>query len=97
MSRSDAHQRNSADSTLLINALQETLLNSFYKLGLTENQESFLQNMVSDFIARMAELLNRGVHAGNPAATERPPRAVAQLLTVPGTRLGVCRSSSART
>ncbi|WP_305074159.1 response regulator [Propionivibrio sp.] len=58
----DAHQRNAADSTLLINALQDTLLNSFYKLGLTDNQERFLQNMVSDFMARMAELLNRGLH-----------------------------------
>ncbi len=58
----DAHQRNAADSTQLINALQDTLLNSFYKLGLTDNQERFLQDMVSDFMARMAELLNRGLH-----------------------------------
>lgn len=58
----DAHQHNAADSTRLITALQETLLNSFYKLGLTDNQERFLQNMVSDFMSRMAELLNRGLH-----------------------------------
>jgi len=58
----DAHQRNSADSTHLIAALQDTLLNSFYKLGLTDNQEKFLQNMVSDFMTRMAELLDRGLH-----------------------------------
>jgi len=58
----DAHQRSATDSTMLINALQDTLLNSFYKLGLTDNQERFLQNMVSDFMARMAELLNRGLH-----------------------------------
>lgn len=58
----DAHQRNSADSSRLITALQDTLLNSFYKLGLTDNQEKFLQNMVSDFMSRMAELLNRGLH-----------------------------------
>ena len=58
----DAHQRNAADSSQLITALQDTLLNSFYKLGLTDNQEKFLQNMVGDFMARMAELLNRGLH-----------------------------------
>ena len=58
----DAHQRNSTDSTVLITALQDTLLNSFYKLGLTDNQERFLQNMVGDFMSRMAELLNRGLH-----------------------------------
>ena len=58
----DAHQRNAADSAVLITALQETLLNSFYKLGLTDHQEKFLQSMVGDFMARMAELLNRGLH-----------------------------------
>lgn len=57
----DAHQRNATDSTRLISALQETLLNSFYKLGLTDNQERFLQNLVSDFTGRMAEQLNRGL------------------------------------
>ena len=31
-------------------------------LGLTDNQEKFLQNMVGDFMTRMAELLNRGLH-----------------------------------
>jgi len=58
----DAQQRNAADSSMLITSLQETLLNSFYKLGLTDNQEKFLQNMVGDFMTRMAELLNRGLH-----------------------------------
>ena len=41
--------------------LQETLLNSFYKLGLTDNQEKFLQNMVGDFMAQMVALLDRGI------------------------------------
>ena len=58
----EAQQRNAADSSRLITALQDTLLNSFYKLGLTDNQEKFLQNMVGDFMTRMAELLNRGLH-----------------------------------
>ena len=58
----EAQQRNAADSSRLITALQDTLLNSFYKLGLTDNQEKFLQNMVGDFMTRMAELLNCGLH-----------------------------------
>jgi hypothetical protein len=41
--------------------LQETLANSFLGLGLTENQEAFFQNMIGDFMQRMAELLDRGV------------------------------------
>ena len=56
----EAHQVNSAASSSLIVDLQETLLNSFYKLGLTDNQEKFLQNMVGDFMGRMVELLERG-------------------------------------
>jgi CheY-like chemotaxis protein len=56
----DAHQNNSAASSKLVVDLQETLLNSFYRLGLTDNQEKFLQNMVGDFMTRMADLLNRG-------------------------------------
>ena len=56
-----ANQRNSTDSSKLITDLQETLVNSFFKLGLTDNQEKFLQNMVGDFMARMAELLSQGL------------------------------------
>ena len=55
-----AHQGNSAASSKLINDLQETLLDSFYRLGLTDSQEKFLQDMVGDFMTRMAKLLNRG-------------------------------------
>ena len=54
------HLRNTADSSKLINDLQDTLLDSFYRLGLTDNQEKFLQNMVGDFMTRMAALLERG-------------------------------------
>ena len=56
----DAHLRNNADSSKLIVDLQEALLDSFYRLGLTDNQEQFLQNMVGDFMTRMAALLDRG-------------------------------------
>ena len=56
----DAHQHNNSASGKLISDLQETLLNSFYRLGLTDNQEKFLQNMVGDFITQMAALLDRG-------------------------------------
>ena len=59
----DAHSRNTTDSSKLIGELQATLLNSFYKLGLTDNQEKFLQNMVGDFITQMADLLTRGTAA----------------------------------
>ncbi len=55
-----AHLRNTADSSKLINDLQATLLDSFYRLGLTDNQEKFLQNMVGDFMTQMAALLERG-------------------------------------
>ena len=56
----EANQSNTADGSQLVSDLQETLLNSFYRLGLTDNQEKFLQNMVGDFMTRMAGLLNRG-------------------------------------
>ena len=55
-----AHQENTQSSAKLIGDLQETLLNSFYRLGLTDHQEKFLQNMVGDFMTQMARLLNRG-------------------------------------
>ena len=56
----DSNTHNSEASSSLVNELQETLLNSFYRLGLTDHQEKFLQDMVGDFMARMALLLNRG-------------------------------------
>ena len=57
------HQRDNADSNGLVVELQETLINSFYRLGLTDEQEKFLQNMVGDFLARMIDVLNRGTEA----------------------------------
>ena len=60
----EANKRNSEDSAKdsakLVNDLQETLLNSFYRLGLTDIQEKFLQNLVGDFTTRMAAMLSRG-------------------------------------
>jgi DNA-binding response OmpR family regulator len=60
MSLHETHQRDSAESAGLMVELQETLANSFFRLGLTEGQEHFLQNMVGDFMKRMAGLLERG-------------------------------------
>ena len=56
----EAHQNNSAASGKLIMDLQESLLNSFYRLGLTDTQEKFLQNLVGSFMTQMVSLLNRG-------------------------------------
>ena len=56
----EANKRNSEDSATLVSDLQNTLLNSFYRLGLTDNQEKFLQNMVGDFSNRMTEMLSCG-------------------------------------
>jgi CheY-like chemotaxis protein len=55
-----ARKDESAMSSMLIVEFQENLLNSFVGLGLTENQEKFLQDMVGDFLGRMVEILNRG-------------------------------------
>jgi len=56
----DEHRTSTTASSQLINDLQETLLDSFYRLGLTDNQEQFLQNLVGDFMTRMAKLLDQG-------------------------------------
>lgn len=54
------HKRDTNDSSKLIVEFQEALLNSFYRLGLTDNQEKFLQDMVGDFMTRMSKMLGRG-------------------------------------
>ncbi len=56
----EAQQRSNDDSTKMVVDFQETLAHSLYKLGLTDNQEKFLQNMVGDFMIQMSELINRG-------------------------------------
>jgi DNA-binding response OmpR family regulator len=57
----DAHEQDSAESAALMLALQETLANSFFRLGLSETQEHFIQNLIGDFMNSMAELQSRGV------------------------------------
>ena len=56
----EAQQDQSAISSQLIVNFQETLLNAFVGMGLTENQEQSLQDMVGDFLGRMVEILGRG-------------------------------------
>lgn len=56
----NSDQQNTEESSNLIIELQKTLLDSFYRLGLTDNQEKFLQEMVGSFMTRMAGLLKRG-------------------------------------
>ena len=58
-----SHQRNTEESSKLIVDLQKTLLDSFYRLGLTDNQERFLQDLVGGFMTRMADLLERGTES----------------------------------
>ncbi len=60
MELQNVQKENTDASTKLTVELQKTLLDSFYRLGLTDNQERFLQDMVGDFMNRMSELLNRG-------------------------------------
>lgn len=56
-----AHEHDSTESAALMFELQETLANSFFRLGLSENQELFIQNLVGDFMQSMTELQNRRV------------------------------------
>lgn len=51
--------KTSASSALIVE-LQKTLIDSFYRLGLTDNQEKFLQELVGEFMTRMAAQLNGG-------------------------------------
>ena len=73
----EAHHENTVASTKLIGDLQETLLNSFYRLGLTDNQEKFLQDMVGEFMVRMAAMLDRG--AETQATLQRLNNKLGQL------------------
>jgi len=53
----DDEVRTKASAALIVE-LQKTLIDSFYRLGLTDNQEKFLQELVGEFMARMAAQLN---------------------------------------
>lgn len=55
-----AHQRDGADSAELMLHLQESLANSFFRLGLSERQESFIQDLIGDFAANMTAIHDRG-------------------------------------
>ncbi|WP_301102570.1 response regulator [Propionivibrio sp.] len=59
MSLREVQQGNTTASSKLIDELQKTLLNSFYRLGLTDIQEKFLQDLVGNFMDQMVKLLNR--------------------------------------
>ncbi len=54
----DSHKKHSRESAELIVTLQETLLNSFFKLGLSDAQEKFLQNMIGEFSVQMNNLFD---------------------------------------
>ncbi len=53
-----AQHSNATASSKLVAELHESLLNSFYRLGLTDAQEEFLQGMIGDFMTRMLALLD---------------------------------------
>lgn len=48
------------DGAELMLHLQESLANSFFRLGLSERQESFIQDLIGGFAANMAAVHNRG-------------------------------------
>lgn len=55
-----AHQQDRVASTELMLELDENLANAFVHLGMTDRQERHLENMVSAFMKRLVELLDRG-------------------------------------
>ncbi len=54
------HEEDRVSSSALILALEESLADSFVHLGLTDNQERFLANLVDDFMRRLIAQLDRG-------------------------------------
>lgn len=54
------HEEDRISSSSLILALEESLADSFVHLGLTDNQERFLANLVDDFMRRLVAQLDRG-------------------------------------
>jgi CheY-like chemotaxis protein len=55
-----AHLQDRAASTELMVELDQDLANSFVHLGMTDNQERQMENLVSNFMKRLVELLDRG-------------------------------------
>ena len=56
----EAQQSNSSASAKLVSDIQESLLDAFCRLGLSDSQEKFLQEMVAGFTQQMVVLLDRG-------------------------------------
>jgi CheY-like chemotaxis protein len=57
---SQAHLQDRAASTALMVELDQDLANSFVHLGMTDNQERQMENLVGNFMKRLVELLDRG-------------------------------------
>lgn len=55
-----AHVQDRAASNALMLALDKDLENSFIHLGMTDNQERQMENLVGDFMKNLVELLDRG-------------------------------------
>jgi CheY-like chemotaxis protein len=55
-----AHVQDRAASNALMLALDKDLENSFIHLGMTDNQERRMENLVGDFMKKLVELLDRG-------------------------------------
>ena len=55
-----AHMQDRAASTALMVELDQDLANSFVHLGMTDNQERQMENLVGNFMKRLVELLDRG-------------------------------------
>ena len=55
-----AHLQDRAASTTLMVELDQDLANSFVHLGMTDNQERQMENLVGNFMKRLVELLDRG-------------------------------------
>lgn len=56
----EAQRRDRELSSRIINDLQESLIKSFVTLGLTADQERFLENLVNSYMVQLIEMLDRG-------------------------------------
>jgi CheY-like chemotaxis protein len=55
-----AHLQDRSASTEIMVELDQDLANSFVHLGMTDNQERQMENLVSNFMKRLVEVLDRG-------------------------------------
>lgn len=72
-----AHVQDRAASSTLMLALAQDLEKSFIHLGMTDNQERMMENLVGDFMKRLVELLDRGEETQE--AMQRLSERLAQL------------------